>query len=593
MISIFISFLYFSHLVSSKFKLPKDKNSHYVIFAISLSLSVATNGLISMLLVSCGLLNVPVFLIQLGLFFSSVDLRNFKIIISEFFNKFYSDYVLIKKIYGVNFLRILFAILFLLFLVSIGPINQSDVVNYYVGYPFQYYLWNAHFVSGDLGQGLLGIGDFANIAFIQEKSIWLIRASQFIPLIPAYFLLCKRNIPKIIILIFISSPVFVQWLTVGKINFLGDACLAIIYLCWKNRPSIKYALLSVFAGLIAISIKISSLLIFLPILFDFLIYYKLNFRTIYLEIKSISKVNFLILLIISSTSILSIFYYRYFLTGNFFFPFFSSIFNKGDIQYHEWEMMLKNFDREGFYQLWIFIPKNASKLASVLGPATGILFLIKFCLYLREIFIKRNIYLNIAFLQLIFLFVFAQGRADYYFSPLFLLACSNESFQETTKLIQLFFKKTIFKNIFSALIVTQLCIFSLSSFYMLSLNLFSVFNYEVAMDKTAYGYYNSKIIKKFAIEPVLDLNIDPSRLFYDSKFVSNHKYWKCANYSKFSEMLDKQNFCFELLKVNTIITANGYLDNNKNFNCFPIEFRETPRNIFKSSTYDVDFCKKK
>ena len=109
MISIFISFLYFSHLVSSKFKLPKDKNSHYAIFAISLSLSIATNGLISMLLVSRGLINLPIFLIQLGLFFLSVDLRNFRITLSKFFKKFYLDYVLIKKIYGINFLRIVFA----------------------------------------------------------------------------------------------------------------------------------------------------------------------------------------------------------------------------------------------------------------------------------------------------------------------------------------------------------------------------------------------------------------------------------------------------------------------------------------------------
>ena len=115
-------------------------------------------------------------------------------------------------------------IIILLFFASLGPINQSDTVNYYVGYPFQYYLRNSHFIDGDLGQGLLGIGDFANIAFIQEKSIWLIRVSQYLPLIPIILFLCRRKTSSFLILIFISSPVFLQWLTIGKINFLGDSC---------------------------------------------------------------------------------------------------------------------------------------------------------------------------------------------------------------------------------------------------------------------------------------------------------------------------------------------------------------------------------
>ena len=273
MISILISFLYFSfNFINLS---SKKKNCHYVI--LQFLKFIYCNKWLDFYATGCRVINLP-FLIQLICFYCWF--KKFQNIISNSL-KIYLDYS-IKKIYGLSFLRIIYIILFLLFLLSIGPINQSDVVNYYVGYPFQYYLRNSHFVSGDLAQGLLGIGDFANIAFIQEKSIWLIRFSQYLPLIPICFLLCKRNIPKIIILIFISSPVFIQWLTVGKINFLGDCCLAIIYLCWKNRPSIKYALLTISAGLIATSIKISSLLIFLPIFFDFLIYYKFNFRTIYL-----------------------------------------------------------------------------------------------------------------------------------------------------------------------------------------------------------------------------------------------------------------------------------------------------------------------
>ena len=69
----------------------------------------------------------------------------------------------------------------LLFLVSIGPINHSDTANVYVGYPYQFWKNNSHFIDGNLNQGLMGIGDFANILYFQDKTTWLIRSSQFIP----------------------------------------------------------------------------------------------------------------------------------------------------------------------------------------------------------------------------------------------------------------------------------------------------------------------------------------------------------------------------------------------------------------------------
>ena len=42
------------------------------------------------------------------------------------------------------------------------------------------------------------------------------------------------------------------------------------------------------------------------------------------------------------------------------------------------------------------------------------------------------------------------------------------------------------------------------------------------MNKTAYGFYNSKLILENAIELVLGLAASPPRLFYDSEFVPNH-----------------------------------------------------------------------
>ena len=128
---------------------------------------------------------------------------------------------------------------------------------------------------------------------------------------------------------------------------------------------------------------------------------------------------------------------------------------------------------------------------------------------------------------------------------------------------------------------------------MIVLNIITLFNYENAMSKTAYGYYNSKLIKENAVEPVLGLTISPSRLFYESEFIPNHNYWKCFKYSNYPDNQDKQNFCLEKLNVKTVIVDQDYLKNNKNYDCNPVIFKETPRNIFKSSQYKVDFCKKK
>ncbi len=592
MFAIFISFLFFVYFFSDYLELSKDKDEKYGIFAASLIFSVALNGLISMMLVASQKVYLPIYLIQFIFFFIVVEIKKLKLILSNFFGGFLFDISSIRKNYDKKFITFICLIIILLFFASFGPINQSDTVNYYVGYPFQFYLRNSHFIDGDLGQGLLGIGDFANITFIQEKSIWLIRVSQYLPLIPILIFLCKRKTSPLIILIFISSPVFLQWLTVGKINFLGDSCLSLIYLCWKFKPTQRYALTTILVGLISISIKISSVLIFVPIFFDIFITNRFSIRKTFIGIKPNFSIGQLVIFLLSISSIISILYYRFFVTGNLFFPLLSSIFSKGNEQYYDWEIMLRNFDRDGFYQLWIFIPKNPSKIASVLGPASGLFFLLKFWKDLKNLIFKNKFCLNIGFLQLILLLMFAQGRADYYFSPLFLLVCGvNNLFDNKIKNPKNLIMNT--KNVMKIFCIVQFFLFTISTFYMIFLNIFAIVNYDKAMDKTAYGYYNSKLIIENSIEPVLGLATSPSRLFYDLEFIPNHNFWKCLKYSNDYDEQNQENFCLQSLKPNTVIVEENYFKNNNNFNCNPIVFKETPRNIFKSSQYRVDFCKKK
>ena len=128
---------------------------------------------------------------------------------------------------------------------------------------------------------------------------------------------------------------------------------------------------------------------------------------------------------------------------------------------------------------------------------------------------------------------------------------------------------------------------------MISLNISAIFNYEETMNKTAYGYYNSKILIDKANNPVLSLKSSPPRLFYNSEFIPSHNFWKCFKYTDYPNILDKKSFCIEKLKAKTIIVEENYLEGNDNFDCDLLEFKETPRNIFKSSNFKVDFCRKR
>ena len=129
-----------------------------------------------------------------------------------------------------NFIKLIFIFLLLLLLVTIGPINHSDAANAYVGYPYKFWLKNNHFIDGNLNQGLLGLADFSNIFYFQEKTTWLIRFTEFIPLLPILFLILRRKTNKIIVFIILSSPVLIQWMSLGKNNFFCDTCLVVIFL---------------------------------------------------------------------------------------------------------------------------------------------------------------------------------------------------------------------------------------------------------------------------------------------------------------------------------------------------------------------------
>ena len=91
------------------------------------------------------------------------------------------------------------------------------------------------FIDGGMHQGLLGLADYANLAFIQENTIWFIRTVQVVNLPFVVLFLSNKLKNNILILTFLIVPTFIQWSTIGKPLFLGESSLIILYLIWSNK----------------------------------------------------------------------------------------------------------------------------------------------------------------------------------------------------------------------------------------------------------------------------------------------------------------------------------------------------------------------
>ena len=479
-------------------------------------------------------------------------------------------------------------------LCSIGPINNSDAVGY-VSYPYQFWLTNKHFIDGNIHQALLGTADFANIVFFQEKSIWLIRFTQSFIILPIFLLLHKRKINKIAILIILTSPVFIQWLTIGK-YFLSEACVGLSFLIWNNKKNLRNTIILLSLIIISISFKITSLITAFPISL-YIIYNFRNELHDFLKNKSLKNLlkrfiesNTFIPLFISISSLLFIIIYRALLTNNPFYPLFSSFFNSDNQDLIDFSKMLFSWGREGFYTIWLFLPKDFSKIASVLGPATLTLFLL-ILFYTLNNKDKNRIYGVIGLSQTILLILFCQGRADYYYCPL-LITFAGLTNQDLN--LNFFHNKSsinlIFKKFFIFTVVMQYILFVLISLYSIMIVGYTLLNYESGMKNFAWYYYNSKVIEQEAKGKVTDLTFAIPKLFYDKELVNSSKFNACINtQNQQNQNMSYQN-CMNKMGVKTLIVKENKFKRSSQFKCKSKEFIYATRNIFKNKKYKVDFC---
>ena len=584
MITLVINFLIICPFFTFKDNLSSSK---YISFATSLAFAYASLGFMGICLTFLKLTYIPLFLICIFVFFIFLSRKFYRNKLFYLVNQFKEEIINLRNLEKYhNTFKIFCLILALLFIVSIGPINHSDTANTYVGYPYQFWKNNFHFNDGNLNQGLMGLGDFANIFYFQDKTTWLIRTSQFIPIPFVFMIMLRRNISNLYLFIFLTSPVFIQWLTIGKNNFLSESCLALVFLAWDMNKESKYISHILVLISIAISFKISALLVSLPIIFYLFYFYRKELKNIcFNRVLKIFSIPF----IFSIIFLFSIFLYRYFLVENPFFPLFAKYFNPGDQQLLDWEQTLKGWERNGFFPFWIFIPKSIGKISFVLGPSNLLLIITSIIYYLRNLN-SNNPRLIVGISQFILLIFFSQGRADYYMSPLILvsLGLPSLSFKELKKLN--YKLKNIFKSFLAFVVFSQFMMFIISSLYSIFLVLYVVYDYQAGMNKTAFNFFNSNKIEKLASKPIYNEVLGMTHLYSNYPFVAENKFHKCLSYD--DNIPDKQKYkiCMNREKVKTIIVEKNKLNNNSDFLCKSDTLKRVSRNIFLERKVDVDFC---
>jgi hypothetical protein len=454
---------------------------------------------------------------------------------------------------------------------------------------------NKLIVDGGLHQGLLGLGDYVNIAFIQEKTTWLIRTAQITPLVPLVILFLYFETSQIAIYTFLISLVFIGgWATIGKPLFLGDICIACIYILHACRPSKNscYSLISAIA--LGVSLKISTLLIGLPILLHILANISAQSRrgNCYQKPRAKRTLDLHDSLVLISIGMLAlVMYSRYLVTGNPFFPFMSHLLSPRNPEYAAFEQFLRSYLRDSmFFPIQMIFPASLGQLGLVLGPAAMLIAIhriIKFK-YEHQKF-KRIIITGI--LQIILLLIFAQGRIDYYASPLVLLIChssfgaSKNSFDSTS-----FIGESFYKLAFMLILVQGIVFYGLLGTSMYQTLMTSI-TYNKSMKSWAYGFDAADQLNK-SLPPYVNLLTRNTRYYFSRDYVDADKFKRCMSQVLPKESNDQAAIeaCMSGLNVRSILAPEMTLQTDGKLECEITTVSSSGRNPFNRAKIRAKLC---
>jgi len=585
-------FLFISSLLALYPKnIYKRKTSFYSLIFSSIIFSHISLGFISLILIHLNLSKFPLIIICSLLFlFLFLRKNNSFQKLLEIKNFLKREWEILKKKNEINnsqksiFIFLLILVTFL-FLSSIGPINHPDAADYHVGYPYQYYLRGGFFIDGGLHQGLLGIGDYANLSFIQEHNIWLIRSIQIINLPLIILFLSKEVRNNNILIAFLTVPTFIQWSTIGKPLFLGESSLIILYLIWKDNQSSYNLKLLIITMLSCIAYKISALIIIFPIFIDIAKYAtnKINLKNNFIE--EIKYIIFSKEILFTIIVLFSIFIERQIIIGNFAFPLLTNIFNNNDLVINEFSKTIMNYQRNTLSFLKIFIPTKISELSTFLGPSILFIYIATLIFNLKNFPKYNNDIFFITTSQILLLLLFAQGRADYYTGPLILIIYESKNLGKIiSKSISEFILN--FTNIFQLTIISFYILFSI--YY----NLSSFKNYTKSMNHTAYGFNISQKINN-SLSGNFYITDRNTRLYYPENYIDKDKMQRCINKNLDIDESERKDICFKQYDIEQSITGVNEKINLNIYDCKIIKSIRSSRNIFNRKDYNIKNCIKK
>lgn len=562
----------------------KLENKIYIIIITSGLFSYSILGLISLGLIHLDSSRFPIRIISFLIFLLTIlftkdslkiysTIKNFLLL--EFI-KFQNNFRVLNQ---KKFLFLIVILLILITLSSIGPINHPDSLDYHVGYPYQYWLQGKFFIDGGLTQALMGAGDYAHLAFVQEKTIWLIRYLQIsnLPIISLFFINNIKN--KLYIIGFLTSSTFIQWSTIGKPLFLGESSCAIAYILWRQSKDNLSRRLLLICMISCISIKISSLIVCTPIFIDIFIETFLNKRNdLQNKISILKNILFDRSILLSITLLLFILYTRFKIIGNFAYPLLTNIFNKNDILIKNFTEFISGYQRDGLFPLNIFLPISFSDIASSLGPGIFLIILLLIINTLKENYKKTNTLFYVCLTQIILLIMFCQGRADYYAMPLIISIYYADN-------LNLFFRKNLLKISLNISIFIQLVLIIGYLLFSINQNILSILDYEKTMIQSSYGFDFSRLINRENPGGFYQNVIRDVKFFYPKNYISEESMNRCIQNNK-------QTYCLKKYDITQIISEPNFLLDKSDFSCSKKIFMSGARNPLNRGEIEVESCEK-
>lgn len=561
----------------------------YSLLSTSLLIAVSTVGLLSLLFLRLELGWLPMW--SIGLTLSIYIIAKRRRYLHAAIKASKEQLLLARSLLSEKSIANTSVILLLLFITmaSFGPINHPDAADYHTGYALQFWIQNKVIVDGGLTEGLLGFGDLGNFSFYQEGSSWLIRTLPIVNIFPVIFYLTRRGSNKILLLVFLSLPIFIQWITIGKPLLLTDTSIFLSYATWVEKRSSLNAKLTIACCLLSLGFKVTSLLVIIPILIHIFAAncnYNKSIRFVIAWLIS-SK-----LLVYTTGSIIVLAIFRYQITGNPLYPLFSTLITPNDWQKIWFENMLgDSASYPSHFPISLAIPFSIQHIGIVLGPAVIVALII--CIASAKSPIQKNIAL-VAISQLVILIFAGPKRADYYALPILLLIyCESYS--------------TILPNIQSKSFGYRLLSFVFLPFQItIALGLmamtivqtgYSYIDYKNAMNRFAWGFsLYQTIIDNTKGRRYVNLVGRNLRNYSGANYIDKDKFEKCLG--KTSDQIYKSIQaeskpylkCMNTLNVEYIASQKDLSEVSKYFRCEKYSIIKTSRNPFNLRKQIIYIC---